>query len=362
MKKVLASILSILFIVTTGFIDVQAEEERKPIELSYEIWDNDGPINEESFIVDPYLQEKKKIWQGYDLPEDRYMVVIVRNEINHPYFETYQARDNMYSWDSHNKFKTIEEAEAWGYRLSGIQVKEWNEYVQKWGYTNAEGTGYTMVFVEPNEFKNILIKDKTAPVTSSSNVPANWTNKDVYITLTAFDEESGIDKTEYRINEGDWIQYTGPIDSFSEGKNLIEYRSIDRAGNMEETKSAEVKIDKTAPSLNVSFNQSVITDSNHKLTPINALIVADDSLSGVASYELVSILSNQSDNGKGDGNTAQDIQGAEFGTSDVNFLLRSERSGHGNRIYTIIYKATDNAGNSVITSQNIVVKHDNSIK
>ncbi|MGM0878290.1 MAG: hypothetical protein ACQEWV_27195 [Bacillota bacterium] len=76
---------------------------------------------------------------------------------------------------------------------------------------------------------------------------------------------------------------------------------------------------------------------------------------------MVSIVSNQQD-GKGDGNTTQDIQGAEFGTPDTNFLVRAERSGSGDRVFTVTYKAIDNAGNSVTTSQDIVVKHDNSKK
>jgi hypothetical protein len=498
MRKIITSILS-LMILFTGFINVQAEEEQQPIQLSFEIWDNEGPVLGKSVIKDSYFQEKLDIWQEYDLPEDRYMVVLVRNEVDHPYFETYQVRDNMYSWDSHNKFKTIEEAEAWarrlgqiqvdnwnnstrlgytmasktgyrmafvepsilasealkpvipepqlqpieityeiwdnkgpingesflsqsyldewqdhwtsyipddrfivvlirnenhpyisstldgdnwygidtynkfktleeaeawGQRLAGIKVQEWNEYVHKWGYTNAEVSGYTMVFVEPSEFKkeNILAKDKTAPVTSASEVPANWTNEDVAITLTASDENSGVAKTEYRINESEWIQYTGPIISLQEGINVIKYRSIDQAGNIEETKSVEVKIDKTAPSLNVSFNQTVITDRNHKLTPIKAMVEADDVLSGIASIELVSITSNQHDNGKGDGNTFQDIQGTEFGTFDTEFLIRAERSGSEDRIYTITYTVTDIAGNSTDCNEIIVIKHDNSKK
>ena len=57
MKNILASILSIVMVIT-GVINVRAEEERKPIELSYEIWDNDGPLFDESVIAEPYLQKK----------------------------------------------------------------------------------------------------------------------------------------------------------------------------------------------------------------------------------------------------------------------------------------------------------------
>ena len=213
----------------------------------------------------------------------------------------------------------------------------------------------------------IVPSDQISPVTKmelKSSLPkANeWYSSDVKVSLNATDDKSGVAKTLYKINDGDWSQYTNAFELQNEGVNTVEYKSIDNAGNVEETKSIEVKIDKTAPTLTVSFDQSVITNKNHKLVPINASVKAVDNLSGVDSYELVSIVSNQPDHAKGSGNTTQDIQGAEFGTSDLNFLVRAERSGSGDRVYTITYRATDSAGNTVTASQEIVVKHDNSKK
>ena len=58
-------------------------------------------------------------------------------------------------------------------------------------------------------------------------------------------------------------------------------------------------------------------------------------------------MSDEPDNGPGDGNTDNDIQEADPGTDDRNFLLRSERSGNGDgRVYTIAYSVTDCSGNS----------------
>ena len=62
---------------------------------------------------------------------------------------------------------------------------------------------------------------------------------------------------------------------------------------------------------------------------------------------LVSITSNEPDNGLGDGDKPNDIQGATFGSDDRKFELRSERSGTGlGRVYTITYSATDASGNT----------------
>jgi hypothetical protein len=62
---------------------------------------------------------------------------------------------------------------------------------------------------------------------------------------------------------------------------------VDKAGNTEDTKLVEVKIDKTAPTLAFSFNQSVITNRNHKMIPVTATVNANDSFSGVAAVQLI---------------------------------------------------------------------------
>ena len=224
----------------------------------------------------------------------------------------------------------------------------------------ANGEPDTLLVNWPEDINSEDPVDSEDPVTTASGVPTNWTNQDVSVTLSATDENSGVAKTEYKINNGEWVPYTNGIQVTTEGVNTVYYRSVDEAGNTEVTKSVEVMIDKTTPTLAFSFNQSVITDRNHQMVPITTTVNPNDPLSGVASVQLVSIVSNQSDNGTGDGNTTQDIQGADFGTLDTNFLVRAERSISGDRIYTVTYKVTDNVGNSTVTTQTITVKHDNS--
>ncbi|MFJ5762404.1 glycosyl hydrolase 53 family protein [Neobacillus sp. NPDC093182] len=207
--------------------------------------------------------------------------------------------------------------------------------------------------------------DTKAPVTEavlSGQDRNGWYNQNVNVTLNASDDKSGVAKIEYKINEGNWQTYQGSFDVSAEGENVVQYRSTDLLGNIEDAQSVTVIIDKSAPTLNVSFNTSVLTDRNHALIPIKALVDGADTLSGIDRIELLSIESNQPDNGKGDGNTIHDIQGADFGTYNTDFLLRAERSGSGDRVYTVTYKAWDHAGNSVIQSNQIIVKHNDSKK
>jgi hypothetical protein len=67
---------------------------------------------------------------------------------------------------------------------------------------------------------------------------------------------------------------------------------------------------------------------------------------------LVSITSNEPDNGLGDGDTAGDIEIR----SDGKIFLRAERSGGGNgRVYTLTYSATDSAGNITYSTTQVKV-------
>jgi len=76
-------------------------------------------------------------------------------------------------------------------------------------------------------------------------------------------------------------------------------------------------------------------------------------------FVLESIMSNEPDNGQGDGDFPNDIQNAEFGTPDTVFKLRAERSGKGKgRIYTITYKSTDAAGNVKRAAATVIVPHN----
>jgi hypothetical protein len=84
-----------------------------------------------------------------------------------------------------------------------------------------------------------------------------------------------------------------------------------------------------------------------RLVTINATLASSDVCDTTPTIRLVSITSNEPDNGLGDGDQPNDIQGAAFGTDDRQFLLRSERAGKKkDRSYTITYSATDDSNNT----------------
>ncbi|MFB8373517.1 carboxypeptidase-like regulatory domain-containing protein [Paenibacillus taichungensis] len=96
----------------------------------------------------------------------------------------------------------------------------------------------------PNNTFDFFLKsnvDKTPPVTKYALVPlTEVSNGKQYINgfnfkLKATDEVngSGLKMTQYRINGGEWITFTGPIKIYAPDVKTVEYFSTDVAGNQE---------------------------------------------------------------------------------------------------------------------------------
>jgi hypothetical protein len=100
--------------------------------------------------------------------------------------------------------------------------------------------------LEPTQ-QAIVFIDDNAP-TTSDNAPASWVKGPVDVTLQATDTVSGVAATHYRLDGGEWTAYDSPIHLTAEGQTSIEYRSVDVKGNTEQTRTATVMIDDSAPS------------------------------------------------------------------------------------------------------------------
>jgi len=96
-----------------------------------------------------------------------------------------------------------------------------------------------------------FIIDSTAPYTihelSGTMGSQDWYVSDVEISLTAIDNASGVDKTWYKVNDGNWEGYTETIVVSDDGEHTIYYYSVDYAEHGESEKSVSFKIDQTKP-------------------------------------------------------------------------------------------------------------------
>ncbi|WP_066067177.1 OmpL47-type beta-barrel domain-containing protein [Neobacillus soli] len=165
--------------------------------------------------------------------------------------------------------------------------------------------------------------DVTAPVTVA-DTNEEWSKKDVSVTLTATDDVSGVKSTYYSIDYKEFVEGT-TLTISKEGIHTVSFYSVDNAGNVEEVKTVDVKIDKEAP-------ETVINTSAYWYNKdVNVELTAKDNLSGVkASY--------------------YSINGSEF-VEGTSFTLGKEG------VQTISFYSIDNVGN-VEEAQTVEVKID----
>ena len=186
-----------------------------------------------------------------------------------------------------------------GYTFKGYYTKEngqGDRIINENGYITDKATNTTYT---ANTTLYAYYKDETKPtltLTNSSN--GNWTNKDVTITLKGADSGSGIKEYQWKEN-GAWttraIAITNGVGSitYTVDRNLeIEFRAIDNAGNISDTKTTYVRRDTVAPKIELNGAASSSEINNNSVTiPIKIT------------------------------ETASGINNSEFTTSDISVLV-----------------------------------------
>jgi len=135
--------------------------------------------------------------------------------------------------------------------------------------------------VEPQRSTEIKI-DRRPPTTTltlaGTQGDNDWYISNLEITLSASDNASGVQRGKYRLGSGSWQNYTGPFTVSNEGITSIHYRSLDNAGNRESERSISLRIDKTAPTGEISVNNDAEFTNT---TEVTLNLSADDGVSGV---------------------------------------------------------------------------------
>jgi PKD repeat protein len=152
---------------------------------------------------------------------------------------------------------------------------------------------------------------------------------------------------------GGSAQGVTPTALFPAGETTVTLTVSDGQYTATDTVNITVQ-DTTPPQINATVTPEVLWPPNHKYVEIKANVTVYDIGDPSPEITLVSVTSNEPDNGIGDGNTIYDF----VIVNDFTFNLREERAGTGSdRIYTITYKATDASGNSALASATVTVKH-----
>lgn len=162
---------------------------------------------------------------------------------------------------------------------------------------NASGTvgfyvgGFSEIWFDDIKFTQI---DRTAPETTAVIEPAEpdgtdgWYTQPVTVSLDSSDAGSGVTSTVYSVDGGsNWLTYQGDITFGQNGQHSLLYRSLDLAGNTEEAKSLEFKLDTAAPNLSVGgLNDTEYANTGSLILSWNAT----DELSGIDSTKTTTLL------------------------------------------------------------------------
>ncbi|MDO8683780.1 MAG: hypothetical protein Q7N50_09905 [Armatimonadota bacterium] len=131
----------------------------------------------------------------------------------------------------------------------------WNDYAAPFTLTESKvATVYSIDTSDNEEFphEHEVKIDKLAPTSAASisgNQQNGWYKGDVVVTLSAVDSEggSGVESTEYDMNDNLWRPYTQPFTINQSGITVFRVRSKDNAGNQEEPVLQAVNIDNLPP-------------------------------------------------------------------------------------------------------------------
>lgn len=202
-----------------------------------------------------------------------------------------------------------------------------------------------------------LFADVTPPQIQCALPDGRWQATDVSLPCTASDAGSGLANAA----DASFVLSTLVAAGTETSDATTGSRKVcDAAGNCATAGPiAGNKVDKKAPSIACSAAPDRLWPPNHKLVAVSLGVTVADAGSGPAGFTLTSVVSNEPDNGLGDGDTPGDIQGFTMGTPGTNGWLRAERSGTGSgRRYTITYAGADKAGNSAACSAIVTVPRD----
>jgi hypothetical protein len=181
------------------------------------------------------------------------------------------------------------------------------------------------------------------------------------VTLTS----AGSSDSDGQITLYEWFEdgrliATGPAPAvtLAFGTHTILLRTTDDDGGTNDDIVIVAIRDTRAPTLAMLISPTTLWPPNHAMHVVSRGVSASDACDPLPTV-LVTVTSDEPENGLGDGDTAPDwsVQQTTLATLDVS--VRAERSGLGDgRVYTIGAVATDRSGNSTTAGGTVTVPHN----
>jgi hypothetical protein len=129
--------------------------------------------------------------------------------------------------------------------------------------------------------------DTAAPSTAQGLIGTlgsdGWYRSSVSISLVSSDITSGVASTHYQLDTGGWQTYSSSFLLSSEGIHVLEFYSVDSAGNSETPKSISVNVDTSAPATASALTGTEGLNSWYIGDSVTVSLTTSDSASGISS-------------------------------------------------------------------------------
>ncbi|RYU09636.1 OmpL47-type beta-barrel domain-containing protein [Nocardioides iriomotensis] len=194
--------------------------------------------------------------------------------------------------------------------------------------------------------------DRTAPTTGLTGTSNDWVDDEVTVGFDATDILSGVDTTTYTVDGGS-PQTGNSVTLSTDGTHTLTYFSTDKAGNAEAVKTAEVKIDRAAPTIGHTFSPSTYTDGAWTNGNVTVTFSCEDQ--GDSGLKSCTAPVTVSEEGAGQqvhgaaednaGNTATDLATVSIDKTDPTITAQADRVANDAGWYdddvTVSYTASD---------------------
>ncbi len=149
---------------------------------------------------------------------------------------------------------------------------------------------------------------------------------------------------------------TDPLEYNIQGEYIITWTYDDGAGNITPQEQKVIIDDISPPTVDeITVTPANLWPPNHEMILVSVTASGSDNCGDLLTTKIISIASNEPENGLGDGDTSPDWEI----TGDLTANLRAERSGTGSgRVYTITVECSDENGNKTTVETFVPVKHD----
>jgi hypothetical protein len=166
--------------------------------------------------------------------------------------------------------------------------------VEETGWSTSEGT-HTVTVTATDVYGNVgsasvtYTVDNTPPNTTIALVGTlvgGWYTGDVLVDLQATDPGagSGFNRIEYKLGDGAWTTYSESLTISADGVTTLSYRAIDNVGNVEDTQTADIRIDTTPPSLDIALT-GIAGDNGWYVSQVMVTLTGGDDVSGLSFVE-----------------------------------------------------------------------------